>query len=59
MANFCLSSNGLGKPFAEMLSLAIDKNRPEYKNRIKILNLSNNNFGKDGVKALCRTLNLN
>lgn len=54
--NVCLSSNGLSKSFAEILSLAIDTRRPNFVSKIKVLDLSKNNLGKDGIKALAEVL---
>jgi len=52
LVNVCLSNNGLNKNFAEILSLSIDTRRKNFVSKIKVLDLSKNNFGKDGIKAL-------
>jgi Ran GTPase-activating protein (RanGAP) involved in mRNA processing and transport len=39
-----------------MLSLAIDPRRPEFVSQIKVLNLSKNILGKEGIKAIAKTL---
>jgi Ran GTPase-activating protein (RanGAP) involved in mRNA processing and transport len=52
LTNVSLSSNGLRKNFAEVLSLAIDPRRAYFKSQIKVLDLSKNQIDKDGIKAL-------
>lgn len=56
LLNVGLSQTGLGKSFAEMLSLAIDPRRAQFKAHIKVLNLSKNLLGKEGMKAIGQTL---
>lgn len=52
LTNVALSCNLLSKNFAEALSLAIDPRRANFKSQIKVLDLSKNSLGKDGIKAL-------
>lgn len=59
LTNVSLSANGLRKNFAEVLSLAIDSRRPQFKSQIKVLDLSKNNIDKDGIKALADVLPYN
>jgi len=44
------------KNFAEVLSLAVDPRRANFKSQIKVLDLSKNNLEKDGIKALADVL---
>jgi hypothetical protein len=39
--------------------LAIDPRRENFKSQIKVLDLSKNNLGKDGIKALAEILPFN
>lgn len=54
-----MSKTSLGKAFAEMLSLAIDPRRPNFKTQLKVLNLAKNGLGKEGIKAISKTLCFN
>ena len=56
LVNVGLSGTNLENSFAEMLSLAIDPRRPEFVSHIKVLNLSKNILGKEGIKAIAKTL---
>jgi len=59
LTNVSLSSNGLRKNFAEVLSLSIDSRRANFKSQIKVLDLSKNNLDKDGIKAIADVLPYN
>lgn len=59
LENVSLSTNNLGKNFAEILSLSIDPRRANFKSQIKVLDLSKNYLGKDGIKALADILPFN
>lgn len=52
LENVSLSQAYLNKNMAEILVLALDPRRAEFKSKIKVLDLSKNNLGKDGLKAL-------
>lgn len=56
LSNVALSTNNLQKSFAEVLSLAIDPRRADFKSKIKVLDLSKNQINKDGIKALAEVL---
>ena len=56
LENVSLSQAGLNKNMAEILVLALDPRRAEFKSRIKVLDLSKNNLGKEGLKALTEIL---
>ena len=56
LENVSLSQAGLNKNMAEILVLALDPRRAEFKSRIKVLDLSKNNLGKEGLKALAEIL---
>lgn len=52
MTNVSLSCNNMRKNFAEVLSLALNPKRANFKSQLKVLDLSNNQINKDGVLAL-------
>lgn len=52
LTNVSLSCNNMRKNFAEILSLALNPKRANFKSQLKVLDLSNNQIDKDGVKAL-------
>ena len=52
LENVSFSQGYLNKSMAEILVLALDPRRANFKSKIKVLDLSKNNLGKDGIKAL-------
>lgn len=56
LTNISVSGNGMSKSFAEILVLALDPSREHFKSKIQVLDLSKNNMGKEGIKALAEVL---
>ena len=47
-----MQSTMLQKNFADILVLSLDPRRANFVSQIKVLNLSKNTIGKDGIKSL-------
>lgn len=56
LTSVSFKQTGMSKNFAEILVLALDPRRDDFKSKIKILDLSKNNLGKEGIKALAEVL---
>lgn len=52
-------SCGLTKKDADLLSLALDPNRNNFLAKLKVLNFSRNEFGKEGAKVIAKILEKN
>jgi Ran GTPase-activating protein (RanGAP) involved in mRNA processing and transport len=51
-----LRSTNLGKNIAEVFVLALDPRRANFVSKIKVLDLSKNMLGKEGIKILAEVL---
>lgn len=51
-----LSQNSLNHKDAALLTLALDESKDNFKSKIKILDLSKNNLGKEGAKVFAPIL---
>jgi len=59
LVNLQFKQCSLNKSDADLFLLALDPTRPNFKSKIKILNLSFNNLGKEGAKTLASVLEKN
>lgn len=56
LTSVCISQANLSKQFADILVLALDPKRAEFFSKIKVLDLSRNNLGKEGMKTFAGIL---